>query len=267
MSQGPRRGRAGVLTGLLVVIAVSCSSDIVELLPPTAGAGSGGGGSSAGQDTMTSGANTGGNSAAGATIQGGSAGAPQAGGGNGGNGGNGGDSGNGGAAGAPCFGFGCGGESGVGGSFGGPYCGYGNTCAPCVNDTQCPFEYEYCANNVCVQCTTEGPSQCWQGGNCDVLVRHCEPRCDTTSDCKDGRVCDLNQGTCVWCIDNRQCEKDGAPGNICYLHRCVECTQDPDCTRPGEGRCSGTRCVQCLSNMDCNADGKSHCNVPKGYCE
>jgi hypothetical protein len=261
MSQAPRLGRAGVLAGLLSVVALSCSSDIVELLPPTGGAsGSGGNGSAAGQDAVDSGASTGGSNAAGATTQGGSAGATQAGGGNGGNGG---------TAGAPCFGFGCGGENGFGGSFGSPYCRNGNSCAPCANG-ECPFDEE-CSplGNVCVQCAIKGPSQCWAGSNCDVLVGRCAPACDSTSDCSDGRVCDQNQGTCLGCIDDKsQCDQDGDPQTrICYLHRCVECTQDPDCTKQmGGGRCANFRCVQCLTDKDCD-DGRRHCDVPKGFCE
>jgi hypothetical protein len=257
-------GRAGVLTGLLAVIAVACSSDLVELLPVGGGASTGGAGSAAGQDTVTSGAGTGGSSAAGMATQGGFAGAPQAGRGNGGNAGGG----NGGSAGGACFGFGCAGESGFSGSFGAPYCGNGNSCEPCLNDTQCESEYDHCANNVCVQCATEGPSQCWHGMNCDVLVRRCAPACDSTSDCNEGGVCDVNQHTCVWCIENGDCQQDGLPGNVCYLHRCVDCAQDTDCMKQGRsGRCSGFRCVQCLTNEDCKDPERSHCNVPKGYCE
>jgi hypothetical protein len=252
------------MTVLFAVIAFSCSSDIVELLPLTAGASNGG---SAGQDTVASGASPGGSGAGGRSAggsagsmssQGGSAGAPQAGGGNGGAGGGG------------CFGFGCAGESGFGGSFGGPPCGFGNSCEPCANDdTHCPSETEFCADNVCVQCTIEGPSQCWPwpGGNCDVLVHRCAPACDDGGECNDGRVCDVNQGTCVWCVDKGDCGRNGDPRSICYLHRCVECTQDPDCTEQGKPRCSGNRCVQCLTNKDCLSDGKTHCDVPKGYCE
>jgi hypothetical protein len=251
-------GRAGALMGLLAVIAVSCSSDIVELLPLTGGTSTGGAGSSAGQDTVTSGAGTGGSNAAGMTTQAGFAGAPQAGGGNGGNGGSAGG----------CFGFGCGGESGFGGSFGGPYCRNGNSCQPCTDSTDCPTEYEHCGNNVCVQCVTEGPSQCRHGFNCDVVAGRCGIACDDNFDCKEGGVCDLNQNTCVWCLENRDCTQDGVPaGDVCYLHRCVDCTQDPDCIKQGRGRrCSGFRCVECLSNTDCD-DGRGRCNVPKGYCE
>ena len=266
MSQPPKLARAGVLTGFLALSALACSSDLVELLPLMAGASGGGAGGAAGQDTTASGSSSAsgsggrhaGGSAGSPTSQGGFAGAPQAGGGHG-------D-----AAGASgsCFGPGCAGDSGFGGSFGGPHCGYGNSCWPCDNNTQCPFDYEYCADNECVQCTTEGPSQCRQGNNCDVLVRHCEPRCDATTDCKDGRVCDLNQGTCVWCIDSFQCQQDGVPGNICYLHRCVDCTQNAQCVNRGERRlCSGTRCVECSLNEDCTTPGKSHCDTFRGSCE
>jgi hypothetical protein len=251
-------GRAGVLTGLLAVIAVACSSDLVELLPLTGGTSAGGAGSSAGQDTITSGAGTGGSNAAGMTTQAGFAGAPHAGGGNGGNGGSGGGA---------CFGFGCAGESGFSGSFGGPYCGNGNSCTPCGSNTNCFSENEFCLNNVCVQCATAGPSQCRQGFNCDLVVGRCAPACDDTSDCNDGGVCDSNQGTCVWCIENHDCTEDGVPaGDVCYLHRCVDCTQDTDCRSRGR-RCSGFRCVWCLTDNDCKDPDRNHCNVPRGDCE
>ena len=261
MSQAPRLGRAGVLTGLLSVIALACSSDIVELLPLAGGASNGGAGGSAGQDAVpSSGASTGGSNAGGSpTSQGGLAGATQAGGGNGG------------AAGGGCFGFGCAGENGFSGSFGGPNCGNGS-CTPCLNDAQCPLE-QHCSallNNVCVQCSIKGPSQCKPNYNCDVLVGRCAPGCDSTFECNDDRVCDLNQGTCVSCIDNRECEQDGDPRtSVCYQRRCVECAQHSDCTKQGgEQRwCSKLQCVQCLSDKDCDPDGKSHCDVPKGFCE
>jgi hypothetical protein len=263
MSQAPRLGRAGAMTGLLSVIALSCSSDIVELLPLTAGASNGGGGGSAGQDAVASGASTGGGNAGGSPMsQGGWAGAAQAGGGNGG------------SAGLGCFGFGCAGENGFSGAFGGPNCGNGTgACTPCLNDDQCPLEQQHCSsllNNVCVQCTIKGSSQCNSGYNCDVLAGRCAPSCDSTFDCNDNRVCDLNQGTCVSCIDNRECENDGDPRtSVCYLRHCVECAQHSDCMRPGSEQrwCSKFQCVQCLADKDCGFDGKTHCDVPKGFCE
>jgi hypothetical protein len=209
---------------------------------------------------MASGASSGGGNAAGMTTQGGFAGASQAG------GGNAASAGNGGAAGGTCFGFGCAGGGGFGGSFGGPYCANGNSCAPCTNNTHCPYETEYCSNNVCVQCSTEGSSQCWPGATCDVLVGRCVPACDRTSDCPDERVCDLNHGTCVWCIDDREC--DGGEPKTCYFHRCVDCTQDADCNEQGGSRrCFNLRCVQpCVTDKDCDPNGRSHCDV-KGFCE
>jgi|GEM_PF-4791351 len=263
MSQAPRLGRAGVLAGLLSVIALSCSSDIVELLPVTGGASSGG---AAGQQTATSGASTSGSSVGGSpTSQGGFAGAT--GGGGGSNGGNGGSTGGG------CVGFGCAGENGFGGTFTGPNCGNGTgSCTPCLNDPQCPPD-QHCSpflNNVCVQCAVKGSSQCKVGYNCDVFLGRCAPGCDSTSDCNDGRVCEPNSGTCVSCIDNQECEQDGDPRtSICYLRRCVECTQHLDCARQGgEQRwCSKLQCVQCLTDKDCDPDGRSHCDVPKGFCE
>jgi hypothetical protein len=238
---------------------------MIELLrPPTAGASNGGDGASAGQDTAASGSSSGsggrhaGGSAGSPPSQGGSAGAPQAGGGNGGAGSGG------------CFGPGCAGESGFGGSSGGPNCGNGVPCT-CVTSTQCPKFAPHCSpllGNVCVDCITKGPSECFSGFNCDVVAGRCAPSCDGPLDCTDGGVCDMNQGTCVWCIDDDECGRGDDPRRTCYLHRCVECTQNAQCANRGERRlCSGNRCVECSLNEDCTTPGKSHCDTFRGSCE
>jgi len=117
-----------------------------------------------------------------------------------------------------------------------------------------------------VQCETKG--DCTRPGtSCDFLVGRCAPSCDSTLDCRDGKVCDTSQGTCVQCLDNRECEQDGdSETRVCYLHRCLQCLENTDCTEGVRNICSiFQQCVECTGDQHCK-DGM-HCDVPRGRCE
>lgn len=264
MSPAPRLTQAGVLAALLSLVAVSCGSDLVDLLPPNqtaAGSSAAGMDNKGGTETEGAGAGSGGRSGeAGNTVhQGGLGGTGQTGGYAG--------------TGGGCFGFACpgAGQTGVGGAFGNPNCN-GGICTPCTNGGQCePGQRCSRADGICVQCDAEGG--CKSGYGCDLLLGRCGFTCRDTSDCENGRVCDTAQGVCVQCIDASACEKDfDAESHICYLHRCVECLVNTDCP-PGERNvCTKSfQCVQlqCVSDEDCkdNPNGEDHCDVPRGRCE
>jgi hypothetical protein len=264
MSDMPRLGHAGLLAALLSLVAVSCGSDVVDLLPPMTGAGNGGGAGEAA--SAAAGASSGGvrnEAGRAATSQAGASGAAA---------GSGGKAGNAGAAG--CSGFGCGnaGEGpSLGGAFGGPICNNGtSSCTPCLSDVQCASD-QHCSRflgNLCVQCAEKG--QCKPGFTCDRLVGRCGPSCKSTFECNDGRVCDMTQGTCVTCIDNQQCESDGDPDTrVCYQRRCVQCQEDADCTQGARHRCAGLQCVECINDKDCpgNNGDNGHCDTAHAHCE
>ena len=263
MSDTNRLGYAGLLAALVSLIAVSCGSDIVDLLPPTTGAGNGGG---AGR-TTTSAAGTGfggvhNEAGSGAMSQAGVSGTVAS------------TNSGGGTANGGCSGFGCGegGENpGFAGSFGGPICNGMGSCTPCLSDLQCVPD-QHCSRflgNVCVQCAENGKGQCKPGYSCDRLVGRCGLSCKTTADCYDGRVCDMAQGTCVACIDNQQCAWNQEQ-RVCYLRRCVQCQEDADCTQGDRRHCANLQCVQCTHDKDCpgsNGSAFGHCDTAQARCQ
>jgi hypothetical protein len=224
--------RAGVLAALLSLVAVSCGSDLVDLLPPTAAAGSAAAGNDGKAGSESGGTGSAGNNAEGgsAAHQGGVGGTAQSGGNAGGN------------TGGSCFGFACpsAGQSNSGGSLGYP-----------------------------VQCAEKG--QCKPGYNCDRSVGRCGQICTDSSDCENGRVCDIDQSVCVPCIDGNACQSDFDPNaRVCYLRRCVQCRISNDCPQGERDVCNRNfECVECVSDQDCKANdnGREHCDELRERCE
>jgi hypothetical protein len=234
MSSAPRLTQAGLVAALLSLVALSCGSDLVDLLPPSpAAAGSAAAGNEGKAGSESAGTGSGGHDTEGGSTahQGGFGGTAQSGGNAGGN------------TGGVCFGFACptAGQSNSGGSLGYP-----------------------------VQCADKG--QCKPGYNCDRFVGRCGPICTDTSDCENGRVCDTDQSVCVPCIDSPGvCQDDFHPeARVCYLRRCVECVTSNDCPQGERDVCNRDfECVECVSDLDCKANdnGKDHCDVPRERCE
>lgn len=268
MSDTRSLGRAALAVAVASAIAVACGSDLVDLLPPMSRAGSAGAAgtgaiSSAGTTSSGGMRNDAGSSP---TSQGGISGALTT-------GGNGGTF-NGGCSG---FGFGCGdgGENpgfggSFGGSFGGPFCPAFGSCTRCVSDAQCLAPEPHCSRflgNICVECAENGSGQCKPGQSCDRNVGRCGQSCKSSADCLDNRFCDLMEGTCVACFDNRQCESNPA-GHLCYLRRCVQCLDDADCTLGDRRHCANLECVQCTSDKDCTGTngGAGHCDTAHARC-
>jgi hypothetical protein len=271
MFRGPRLRPAGLLAVLASIVALSCGSDVIDLLPPPAGGVGNGGGAGAG------GGGGGGVSNVGASDSAERAGADSAGADVGGTLSNGGSgffpSGGMGAFSGNSGGFAMGGQGGRGGGCFGPGCGgFGgafsfpcemngpNTCTPCQDDTQCGSG-QHCSHNICLQCWND--QQCSAGYNCDLQVGRCQPSCQGTLDCRDGRVCDQTRGVCVGCTQNEGCPSPSDPdARICHLRRCVECESNQDCTL---GSCVFNHCIECLSDKDCGDRGL-HCDTGSGRC-
>jgi hypothetical protein len=256
MSVAPRRSQAGLLAALASLVAVSCGSDTIDLLPSLEGGSVGQAGSSAGSSSGGTSAGSSGTSQGGTSGNGNVAGMLSMGGNQ-----------NGGSL-TLCSGYGCGGfgTNPFGGGFGDVCNGGNGYCTPCASDEQCPPEL-HCSHilgNVCVQCTER--RHCRPGFSCDRWRGRCGPSCQSALDCGDGRVCDTLQNTCVACLDNEECEQDGDPDtHICYQQRCVECQVNADCMHNDRHVCAALRCVQCAANEDCNA-GMGVCDIGRGQC-
>jgi hypothetical protein len=264
MSPAPRRRTAGLVAALASIVAVSCGSDMIDLLPPVADT-SGGSANGAGAAAQA-GADVGGGPASGGGSSlpegaAGNAGALSG----GGNAGASGQGGKGGSSGCPGAGCNIGGNVSFGGGFGFPCEPNTNgTCTPCASDDQCPLSQQ-CSHNVCT-CTDD--RQCRSGFSCDRLVGRCAPSCQNTFECRDGRICDPTQGACVTCTPGGdQCPSDnGDPdAHICYFRRCVECVADEDCTQGTRHLCAGYHCIECLSDKDCGDN--VHCDRGSGHCQ
>ena len=257
----PTRSRcAGLLAALTSVVALSCGSDTIDLLPTLSGAPGGGasGSSSVSGSVTTAGTEAGGGGNGGMSGNGGTAGASAGVGGS-----TGGKMGNGGRNGCSGPGCGAGGELSLGGAF--PFvCEPSGTssCQPCVDEGQCPAN-QHCAQHVCAECARDDDCN---GGVCDKLVHRCAPMCQNSIECRGGRVCDPAYNACVTCTPNGE----GCPpsadmeARMCapYLRRCVECLGDANCGGDRK-HCVRYQCV-CLNNADCG-DGM-YCDQNSGRC-
>lgn len=103
----------------------------------------------------------------------------------------------------------------------------------CDKDEHCK-EGEYCVNNLCQQCRTDG--DCGTGQICNK--GRCEAGCRTSETCPDGQVCQDNQ--CVPCKTDQDCGEGGR----CRNGKCLKpgvCETDDDC--PENHECQNGTCV------------------------
>lgn len=272
---------AGLLAALAAAVALSCGSDTIDLLPlsasPGSSAASGSGGISSSGSTGTETSGGGGSGGSGAldngasgTTAGTSTSAGAGGGSKPGNGGRNGCSGPGcGAGGGSGTGTATGGSGGNGGdaAFGGTLnfpCEVNGTvpCQACTSDDQCPSR-QHCFHNLCAECWID--DQC-PNGVCDKVVHRCAPICQSTLECRGGRVCDPAYNACVSCTSNGEgCPNSGSEqdAHICYFRRCVECVTDDNCTGDRKN-CLGYHCV-CLTDKECGEGMR--CDRASGHCQ
>jgi len=255
MSSTPRSHCAGLLAALTSLVALSCGSDTIDLLPTLAGAsgGSASGSGGAGGSFTTAGTEASGGSNSGMPGNGGMAGASAGVGGSaGGRLGSGGHNG--------CSGPGCGGS--LGGAF--PFlCEQSSvsSCQPCADEGQCPAN-QHCAQHFCAECARDDDCN---GGVCDKFAHRCAPMCQNSIECRGGRICDTTFNACVTCTQTEGCPPStDMDARICdpYLRRCIECLGDANCGGDRK-HCVRYQCV-CLNNADCG-DGM-FCDQNSGRC-
>ncbi len=144
-----------------------------------------------------------------------------------------------------------------------------HVCVECTADDDCPYNTDYCENNVCKTCD----SGVWNGTSC--------VECTEDGDC-------LKKGTeKPICNENNKCEP--CPNRWSdTLNKCVTCTADEHCTdkemnpvcNMNTGECElcpegeswsdeFKECVvtSCHTNQECNVNGKSgyYCFMRYGY--
>lgn len=214
---------------LAAVVALSCGTDTIELLP----AGMGGGASGGPGGASVSGAeSTNGGSASGAGASSGGAGGSAAG-----------ASGSfPGGGGSGCNGFGCGGfASGAGAG------GDANDCSD---------------NHVFCPCGPQG--RCSFGTKCNARIGLCMPKCDSPLEC-GGEALLCEEHSCAPCSEDEQCEQYATfDRRVCVEGRCEQCEGPSDC--PAESPlCVGRRCLQCLDDDDC--PDHAVCDKARGRCQ
>ena len=267
MSDAPRLRSAGLAAALVSLVALSCGSDAIDLLPPLGGSANGGASSTsgaAGADARAAGNNGNGADGGGPLNQsggGGVSGSPVAG------------SGGATAGGGGCSGAGCGGFSGFGGSTntsgasGTGNCASGmGQCVPCLHNEQCPANLVCAQTGFCVQC--ENNRQCGTNEGCDPSVGRCGPTCQSTNDCTDGKVCDPNSRRLRFVHQrptNARTTSD-PDTRVCFFRRCVECRGGcSTASRAIAPRASTIAAFECLSDKDCH-DSTPHCDRSTGHC-
>lgn len=138
----------------------------------------------------------------------------------------------------------------------------------CTKDTDCSHGL-HCeeGSGKCVACVLD--AQC--GGtrpHCDVVARQCV-ECLATTDCGANQTCEPNSHRCL-----DACKKDGdlcpVAGQVCHDDQgiCVECFRDNQCNgSPKRPHCDTPvgRCVACRGAADCSA-GTPVCDRRDGSC-
>ena len=120
-------------------------------------------------------------------------------------------------------------------------------CENCTNDKQCVLP--------------DGSKGICFDGRFNVGGYCAEPECNTTSDCKDGKICSTKGGgggRCTSCTSG-----DCNEGEVCKSGRCVkiECKNNSDCKTEGL-ICNNNMCVNCSNNIKC-PEGQ---NCVNGFC-
>jgi len=161
--------------------------------------------------------------------------------------------------------------------------------AGCQSDDDCPGGRCNPNTFTCVECLTS--QDCDEGEACSKW--ECIPlvQCEKAEDCAEGLVCDLEQGVCVECVEDADCEAGVCEENVCKLPCdlgcpdgmvcddltgfCVDCLTDDDCEVPfwcyqAENACYEDLCgpdeAICIGNSPalCAENGSGW--VPKDPC-
>ena len=108
--------------------------------------------------------------------------------------------------------------------------------------------------------------QCAKGADCkddqQCVTNQCVvvTNCQSSDDCKDGKVCDTGNGSCVECLSDDKCTSS----QHCIQNTCrTACASDRECTPQGM-LCGTTVCIECSAQKAC-ATG-SYCNST-GLCK
>ena len=132
-----------------------------------------------------------------------------------------------------------------------------NQCVECTADTQCGAALHVCdlAINRCVECNAR--SGCAAGEICAPMLHQC------VAPCADGGAsvcppsapyCVQQQGYCLGCYNDQQCN-DSPVGHFCSpAGRCVQCFENDQCSDPRAPSCdlATNQCVECLMTSDCS---------------
>ncbi len=136
-----------------------------------------------------------------------------------------------------------------------PYCDTNrHVCVECVVHDDCPYNTEYCEDNVCKTCADD---QVWGGES-----KGCVECLDNTDCTGDSEYCENNE--CVSCPDNKKWNE--AKG-------CVECNTNEDCTDFDKPQCNTNEniCEPCPENQpwngeSCGCRNNDDCAVDE-FCE
>ncbi len=119
-------------------------------------------------------------------------------------------------------------------------------CVQCKEDDDCPYNTDYCENNVCKTCD----SGVWNGENC--------VECTTSADCENPTPICSEENTCVGCETNDEClSKNSSEANCTENGACCADSlmtwNGNECVCPENKPWNGKSCG-CDSNNDCKSD-------------
>jgi len=144
-----------------------------------------------------------------------------------------------------------------------PYCVAGR-CVSCRDDSQCGGDRCDTGTGTCVNCLTNGDCGDENNARCDTSTHTCTG-CNNTNQCGPRfgvkQLCRVDRGACVECLTNVECSDD-AQASRCDQNSglCAPCRADNDCAAvEGKFACAGGngnagRCVQCTDNADCTGN-------------
>ncbi len=137
-----------------------------------------------------------------------------------------------------------------------------HVCVECTEDDDCPYNTDYCEDNVCKTCD----SGVWNGEEC--------VECTTDDDCTDTPdtpKCNITTNQCVECLTYSDCtDTPETPQCDETSHTCKSCAEiDPEKPLWADNECkacpankpwNGESCG-CRNNDDCNTNEFEFCNT------
>jgi len=150
-----------------------------------------------------------------------------------------------------------------------PFCNSTLRCQACKSSSECPLGKQcnttsgrcldcltdiHCNNDIFLpRCSRDGSGVCVQCiTNGDCILNTTKPICDSSFcrecqndlECPFPKLCDLDFGACVDCLNNSQCSDESK--SICdpISKSCRECLEDSDC--PHRCDTDSGKCVRCL---------------------